>query len=183
MLNDVRIVVSDEWRDVIEENTGWTLHEYDALILGLFNDCVIELKSQAFECESMTTTMVRQIAAYYAMRGPILFVSEMAATRSDESTAVRDWIRDYRQHGQGKNMWFINGRRYMGDVTLEGAAAPYYYYYDNGAPVNPTDTRVTVDALNTGSLARALPRCQGAYGGHADLLAWDIAEFLYAQLA
>lgn len=167
MFSDERVLLSDEWLDYLATAGGVSLGDFDALILGLFNDCQAQLKSQAFDCESMTDIMFRQIADIFT-DGPILFVSEMAATRSDESTAVRDLIRFYRDTLKRRNMWFISGRRYITQVKLEGAAA------------NETDP--DQDALNEGTLARSLARCQGEYGGHADLLAWDVTEFLYNQL-
>ena len=167
MFTDDRVLLSDEWMDYLATAGDISLSDFDALILGLFNDCQAELKSQAFECESMTDIMFRQIADTFTT-GPILFVSEMAATRSDESTAVRDLIRYYRDTLKRRNMWFINGRRDIGQVGLEGAAA------------NETDP--DQDAVNDGTLARSLTRCQGEYGGQPDLLGWDITEFLYNQL-
>ena len=178
ILTDPRLELSDDWSDELSQDTGgWSLTDFDALILGLFNDCTAELKSQAYECESMTSVMYRQVADAYGTRGPILFVSEMAATRSDESTAVRDLIRYYRDVLKQRNMWFIHGRRYISKISLEGAAN--YTAKDRYSFRNANNT---MDALNEGSLARALPRCQGEYGGHADLLAWDVTEFLYTQL-
>mmetsp|Transcript_5440 Transcript_5440/g.10838 ORF Transcript_5440/g.10838 Transcript_5440/m.10838 type:complete len:349 (+) Transcript_5440:175-1221(+) len=168
MFSDARVLLSDDWMDYLA--TAGSLEDFDAIILGLFNDCQAELKSQAFECESMTDIMVREIADVYTT-GPMLFVSEMSATRSDESTTVRDLIRYYRDTLNRRNMWFINGRRYISQVKLEGAA------------VNETEEDTEQqDALNEGTLARSLPRCQGEYGGHVDLLAWDVTEFLYNQL-
>ena len=178
LLNDARILVSDDWQDIIAEDLAHdpelqALTDFDALILGLFNDCAVQLKSQAYECESMTDIMFRQIADIFPVERPILFVSEMAATRSDESTVVRDLIRYYREVMHRKTMWFIAGRRYISKVSSMEGAAPHTV---------GNATLLTHDAINSGGTARSMPRCQGAYGGHADLLAFDVTEFLYNQL-
>ena len=181
MFSDDRVLLSDEWTDYLATAGDISLSDFDAIILGLFNDCRAELKSQAYECESMTDIMVRQIADSYAS-GPMLFVSEMSATRSDESTAVRDLIRYYRDTLQRRNMWFINGRRYISQVKLEGAAINETNDDDADADAGGDTGSSTQDALNDGTSARSLPRCQGEYGGHVDLLGWDVTEFLYKQL-
>lgn len=188
MVNDGQLVIDDDWLEVLGADMAglWQLNDFDAIILGLFNDCQIALKSHSYECESMTSIMLRQLVDIY-LRGPVLFVSEMAATRSDESNTARDLIRYYRDTLKRKNMWFINGRRYISKVGLEGAA-PYMSYEEATEVVfaddpNAEPTNYTMkDALNAGVESRGMPRCQGEYGGHSDLLAWDITEFLYSQL-
>lgn len=224
MYSNPTVLLEDDWQALVAEETGQDdfLTSFDAVILGLFNDCTALLASHAYECESVTRIFFHQIAAVFD--GPVLFVSEMAATRNDESMQVRDAIRGFRDVAGRKNMWFIHGRRYISKMKWEGAVNDELQTDDDDDdeieaedggtemadddsssekgdddeddeefPVlldtqdvytPPFDPRwnVTV-ALNEGSKSRTTPRCTGAHGGHADLLAWDISEFIYAQLA
>lgn len=188
MLNDEQLIIDDDWEEILHSDMGgvWKLNEFDALVLGLFNDCQILLKSHAHECGSITFIMLRQLLDAF-IHGPVLFISEMAATRVDESNEARDLIRYYRDTLKRKNVWFINGRRYISKVGVEGAA-PYLSHEEAVQVVwedqleEPVTNWTIQDALNQGVEARAFPRCQGEYGGHADLLSWDITEFLFNQL-
>jgi hypothetical protein len=188
MLNDEQLIIDDDWKEILTADMGgiWKLNDFDALVLGLFNDCQIMLKSHAHECGSITFIMLRQLLDAF-IQGPVLFISEMAATRVDESNEARDLIRYYRDTLKRKNVWFINGRRYISKIAVEGAA-PYLSHEEAVQVVwenqsgEPSTNWTIQDALNEGVESRALPRCQGEYGGHADLLSWDITEFLFNQL-
>jgi hypothetical protein len=168
IFTDRNVLLSDEWEYLFAQATGgMQIQDFDAMILGLFNDCDSKRRSDDEACASISDLMFRQIAAVF--EGPMLFISMMAALRNEESLKVRDSIREYRQD-QRKNMWFIHGRRYVSKVGLEGAKD------------TNTDRWNVTDALNTGARARSSERCQGMYGGQSDLLAWDATEFLYNQL-
>jgi hypothetical protein len=168
IFTDRNVLLSDEWEFLFAQATGgMQIQDFDAMILGLFNDCDSKRRSDDEACASISDLMFREIASVFG--GPMLFISMMAALRNEESIKVRDTIREYREQKR-KNMWFIHGRRYVSKVGLEGAKD------------TNTDRWNVTDALNSGARARSSERCQGMYGGHADLLSWDATEFLYNQL-
>ena len=142
----------------IQQETGYTVDQFDGMIWGLFHDC----GAVAANCPN--TTQPAFDAASQVFDGPMLFISMMADARSQQALAIRDAIREYRSAGR-RNLWFISGRRYISKLKLEGATI-----YGNG------------DADNVPKTGRYGHRCTGPLGGHADLLAFDVTEFLYHQL-
>lgn len=142
----------------IQRETGYAVDQYDGMIWGLFHDC----GAVAANCPN--TTQPAFDAASRVFTGPMLFISMMADARSTQALAIRDAIREYRSAGR-RNLWFISGRRYISKLKLEGATI-----YGNG------------DADNVPKTGRYGHRCTGDAGGHADLLAFDVTEFLYHQL-
>ena len=142
----------------IVQETGFTVDQFDGMIWGLFHDC----GAVAAQCPN--TTQPAFHAATQVFNGPMLFISMMADARSQQALAIRDTIREYRSAGR-RNLWFISGRRYISKLKLEGATI-----YGNG------------DADNLPKTGRYGHRCTGTLGGHADLLAFDVTEFLYHQL-
>uniref|UniRef100_A0A7S3L848 Alkaline phosphatase n=1 Tax=Amphora coffeiformis TaxID=265554 RepID=A0A7S3L848_9STRA len=142
----------------VYQETGYTVDQFDGMIWGLFHDC----GAVAANCPN--TTQPAFDAASQVFDGPMLFISMMADARSQQALAIRDAIREYRSAGR-RNLWFISGRRYISKLKLEGATI-----YGNG------------DADNIPKTGRYGHRCTGPLGGHADLLAFDVTEFLYHQL-
>ena len=142
----------------VAAETGMSLDEFDGMIWGLLHDC----GAVAANCRNTTQPAFDTALAVFS--GPMLFISMMADARSEQAMAMRDVIREKRDLGH-KNLWFISGRRYISKIKLEGATI-----YGNG------------DADNVPKTGRYGHRCTGSAGGHADLLAFDVTEFLYHQL-
>ena len=147
-----------DFQKTIAQETGMSLDQYDGMIWGLLHDC----GAVAANCRNTTQPAFDTAASVFA--GPMLFISMMADARSEQALAMREVIREKRDAGH-KNLWFISGRRYISKIKLEGATI-----YGNG------------DADNVPKTGRYGHRCTGLHGGHADLLAFDVTEFLYHQL-
>lgn len=164
--NSTLIVITDDKlaktspKDIataIQKETGLPLSQYDGMIWGLLHDC----GAVAAKCPNTTESLYT--AAVDIFEGPMLFIGMMADNRMEQAYAIRDKIREYKAAGR-RNLWFIMGRRYISKLKLEGS-------------VN-TDG----DADNKPKTGKHGHRCTGALGGHADLLAYDVTEFLYNTL-
>jgi hypothetical protein len=143
----------------IERETGIPLLNYSAMIFGLFDDC----DTDPSNCPDTTYSLFFATADVFS--GPMLFVGMMADVRTDQSFAIRDGIREYKAAGR-RNLWFIHGRRHISKMKVEGA----------------TVKNTNGDADNSSKSGRYGHRCTGAQGGHSDLLAFDVTEFLYNAL-
>jgi hypothetical protein len=166
--NSTLVLLSDEklakakpgdFPKFIERETGIPPLQYDAIIFGLFHDCAADDTT----CPDTTNSLFFATADIFP--GPMLFVGMMSDVRTDQSFAIRDGIREYKSAGR-RNLWFIHGRRHISKLKVEGA----------------TIKRNKTDADNTSKSGRYGHRCTGAEGGHSDLLAFDVTEFLYNGL-
>lgn len=148
----------------VERNTGYALSDtFHAVIWGLLHDCGI----RADGCPNTTARLYWDAALHRIPDVPMLFIGMMADARADQSLAIRDAIRAHKHKGPRK-LWFISGRRYIGQHfhNLEGATI-----YGKG-----------MDADNAPKTGKIGHRCMGDEGGHSDLIAWDVTEFLFQQL-
>uniref|UniRef100_A0A7S3L555 Uncharacterized protein n=1 Tax=Amphora coffeiformis TaxID=265554 RepID=A0A7S3L555_9STRA len=160
--NDGKNATTVDFQTAVEAHTGYALETFHAIIWGLLHDCGI----QASACPNTTAQLYFDAADNGFHGRPMLFIGMMADARAEQSLAIRDAIRTHAHKGP-RQLWFISGRRYIGQLSkLEGATI-----YGNGADAD--------NAPKTGKIGH---RCNGAQGGHADLIAWDVTEFLYQQL-
>ena len=144
----------------IQQETGLALSQYDGMIWGLFHDC----GSISAQCPN--TTQPLYFATAQEFEGPMLFIGMMADARTEQALAIRDEMKQYKNGSGPTKLWFISGRRYISKLKLEGSTI-----YGNGT-----------DADNVPKTGRYGHRCTGQRGGHSDLLAFDVTEFLYNQL-
>ena len=152
----LRNVAADQFGAAVQAQTGFALDDFDAIVWGLLIDC--GLASEA--CPNTTATLFFGAAEQFT--GPMIFIGMMADARQEQAFAIRDQVRTLKSQGH-RHLLFIMGRRYISKITLEGA-------FSNGEADN---------AHKTGKVGH---RCAGAEGGHADLLAFDVSEFLHQQL-
>jgi hypothetical protein len=155
----------ENFASAIQAQTGHSLDSFDAIVWGLLHDCGV--LSEA--CPN--TTQVAYFAAAEQFDGPMFFIGMMADARQQQALAIRDQMHELvktdvglQHHGPKKKLGFISGRRHISQVKLEGA------------------TVYGGDADNAHKTGKTGHRCTGAQGGHPDLLAFDVTEFLYHQL-
>ena len=156
------VTTPEGFATTIQQQTGLALGAYHAILWGLLHDC----GAVSAACPN-TTQGLYFTAAQIFTHGPMLFLSMMADARAEQSTAMRDAIRNTKSNKGPRKLWFLSGRRYISQVRLEGATI-----YGHGTDAD--------NAPKTGKIGH---RCTGAAGGHADLLAFDVTEFLYTHLA
>lgn len=153
-------VTTEQFPTALQRQTSFALQSFDAMVWGLLHNC----GTVSASCPN--TTHPLYFAAAQAFDGPMLFIGMMADARAEQSLALRDAIRNTKTVKGPRKLWFISGRRYISQIQkLEGATI-----YGTG------------DADNAPKTGKIGHRCTGTGGGHADLLAFDVTEFLFQQL-
>lgn len=168
------VVHSPNWVKLLAQQIGVPLTDFDAIVMGVFNTCnadrqttyAADMKALADEekgvdCINQEGPTLRQVADVYS--GPLLYVS-MFATYRYKAYSVDE--RDAKVlHAARPNLVYLDARHY---IKLYGL------------PECGSSGRNTVtDCVHGEKARRKLHRCVGRYGGHPDLIAWDVAEFLY----
>jgi hypothetical protein len=95
-----------------------------------------------------------------------MFVSMFAITQQNIANQARKQITALRLGGR-PNVKYLRPRDFVEELGQEGASTQ----------------RIGVkDCIDYGSRQNRFHRCTGKQGGHPDLAAWDVGEFLYANL-
>lgn len=166
-------VHSPNWVELLEQQIGLKLADFDAMVLGVFNTCnapvnttfTTEMVSfmnneSGVDCINVEGPSYKQVAEVYA--GPIAYLSMFATYRYNTYAKDRnDWLQ---MRNTRSNLLYLDARQYVREMTEECGSA----------------TRDAVsDCAQDGDARRYLHRCVGPFGGHPDLLAWDTIEFFY----
>jgi hypothetical protein len=109
------------------------------------------------------------MAALYA--GPIVTVSSYTRNADEDTARRREAVGRLTREGRS-NVFFVEGRKY---VERLGECA-----YDGDPKFNTC--RDPSDHNRAKSGGSPSHRCIGAHGGHPDLNAWDVIEFLFEHL-
>jgi hypothetical protein len=176
------LVHSTHWVTLLQTQMNIsTLHELDAIVVGVFNDCHVDVNTtfaqemkdainttQGIDCTQHNGPTVQDVAAVYA--GPILYVSMFATYRSKHYQMELASIPQIQQHYSGTpprtNIHGMEARQYIKDYQLPECGSAQRETISDCFPDEET-------------LRRYHHRCVGPYGGHPDLIAWDVLEFLY----
>lgn len=168
-------------RDKLEEKLNIKLDDFDAMILGVFNRCfgpysfvdmMREYKGNPEyrfdDCEAGFVPTFQEVANVYD--GPILFVSMFANYTDDVAVATEIAVREYQNqvshgHPQQTTYAFQHGREHVTAMDQECGS---------------DHRREIGDCENNAATAVYQHRCNGMHGGHADLIAYDVSEFLYS---
>ena len=171
---------SKNWADLLEQSIHMPLQKLDAIVLGKFNgykessnttyarlmhQFAAQLQSISFE--HVLPPMVADVAAVYD--GPIVatsmmaaYVEQMHARQTRQQVAALHAV-------QRHNVRYVDARKYVKRLGECGCLVQ--------------DKIRTSGVCTNKKMGQNYHRCMGRYGGHPDLVAWDILETIYALLA
>ena len=168
---------SPQWQRLLEAQIKRPLATIDAVVMGLFNpgtnhweqEFVASMLSMQtkladkdeFNVQTNYGPTIADVAAVFA--GPILFTTMFGNQETARTLRERDNIRTLIQQGR-HNVVYQNTHVYVDGLQQEGASVSRL----KSADAVPDDAQAH--------------KCTGVHGGHTDLVAWDVREFLFAQM-
>eukprot|EP00977_Amphora_coffeiformis_P021231 scaffold9074_cov141-Amphora_coffeaeformis.AAC.6 len=168
---------SPHWQRLLEAQIKRSLASVDAIVMGLFNPgtkhwereiihSMLSMQTKLtpadeFDIQSNYGPTVSDMAAVYG--GPILFTTMFGDQEPFRTRRARDDLRDLVQQGR-HNVVYQNTHVYVDELKQTGASL---------SRIDPADATVGEDQAH---------KCTGVHGGHVDLVAWDVREFIFAQL-
>eukprot|EP00977_Amphora_coffeiformis_P027205 scaffold34595_cov160-Amphora_coffeaeformis.AAC.15 len=171
------VVHSPKWVGLLEKQVGVNLTDFDAVVLGLFNTCnsdvnttfTKEMKEMTDEdagvdCMNQEGPSLKNVAAVYP--GPLLYVSMFATYRYYTYSQDKEDASKLRSRS---NLLYLDGRQYIRMDGMEECGSP--------------KRDELSDCANDEDARRHQHRCVGKFGGHPDLIAWDVVEFLYRHVS
>lgn len=184
------IVYSPRWKQNLEENflpLGTKLDDLDLIILGMFN-----IFSPRYSTSSLWTDIAnygrifpaQQInpSLYHApelkhfaraYKGPIIWVSMLAAYNERHHVKFMQQIHDIRQQQNRTNLRSVHARQHVEAVGAECSIRSS----------QKDELKVGACVTNTSHFDYANGhRCMGDKGGEPDLVAWDVIEAIYDVL-
>jgi hypothetical protein len=176
LLTNSYVPYSRNWTLLLrDELEGHALTDFDALVLGHFNQCggnntfstELEELSQFLpdvDCRFTPPPSVTEITDAFGHR-PVVFVSMFDETRLDEAQLVA------KECALWDQVTFVDARAVVTRV------APSICLSTKRNSV--ADCRNLEDALKEGVILHA---CTGPYGGYVDLVAWLVLESLWKDL-
>lgn len=174
LLTNTPIVYSYEWKSLLEVVLGKKLFEFDAIVLGIFNQYPGQVTTN-FDKGMIDRTKDLSNVDYINIKPPtpwkILeeFGGHMAIvsmfTKWNAKWMELERIAEY----HGKRVQAIDARKY---IPLLGECG--------------SDARLGIGECYSDDIERegmrrpdGMHRCVGAQGGHPDLIAWEVIEFLH----
>ena len=168
-------VHSPKWVELLEKQIGVALHDFDAVIIGVFNTCnnddanttfakdmkEMEDEDTGVDCINQDGPTLKEVAAVYA--GPLAYVSMFATYRYKTYSQDKEDAKVL-MHNR-TNLLYLDGRQYLRMYGLEECGS--------------ANRDALSDCVHGEEARRYHHRCVGRYGGHPDLIAWDVVEFLY----
>lgn len=160
---------SPVWYELLEQSMGRKLESLDAIVLGLFNSCTLDanttyaaemMANSGISCLTQEGPQVADVAAHYS--GPLAFVSMFSTHRSNLEEDAREMVQDLQKDGR-TNVDFIYARQYVEEMDMECAYA---------------NDHKSKDCQEGDKARHILHRCVGRRGGHPDLIAWNVREWL-----
>lgn len=170
------VVHSPNWAKLLEEQIGIPLSGFDCVVLGVFNTCNAEVNTTfatdmkgmldeeaGVDCLKQEGPSLKEVAAVY--HGPLVYVSMFATYRFKTYSQDRE---DATKMRGRSNLLYLDGRQY---IRMDGME-------ECGSPKRDEMS----DCVDDDDARRYYHRCVGRFGGHPDLIAWDIVEFIYRHV-
>lgn len=177
------VAYSHNWLGLLQKQMGKKLWKMSALIVGTFNTCnapvhttfedeMEEIVGQfaGVDCDTIEGPTFEMIAKEY--KGPMAYASMFATYRHKEINEAHDQVLQL-QHAQEqidpsqrRTFVYEDARQYIDEMGTEC-----------GSPIR--NGKSLSDCENTPYAARKYHRCTGAHGGHPDLVAWDLIDFIW----
>jgi hypothetical protein len=173
LLTNTPIVYSLEWKNLLEVLLGKKLNDFNAVVLGLFNQYPGKVKTH-FDRDMIARSQTMPNVDYTKIKPPTLskILEEFHGPAVLLSMFIlwdKKWIELQRTAARHKpRVGAINARKYVSFLGECGSDA----ILGNGTCYNDDIDRVGMRRPNR------MHRCVGAQGGHPDLVAWDVIEFI-----
>jgi hypothetical protein len=170
VLTNTYVPYSENWTNALRQLTdNWTLAEFDAVIVGNVNDCSHSRLEKYRQQNNMGSSRVscnftkpQPQDWMKAYSGRLLFVTSFDGHKFAQDVSWGNAVQFSRQAHD--RVGFIYGRCHVERTGHEGASIEQGG--DVECAVCSTDSH----------------RCIGEYGGHPDLIAWDIVEWLWTGM-
>ena len=173
------VTYSLSWKRMLEVQIKKRLKFMDAMIVGTFNTCNAPVKTNfakemkeisgtmaGVDCDNIEVPNGTTIAQTF--NKSIAYASMFATYRHKDIQQAYNEMKQLQKIPQdetNKRLFvFMDARKYIQDLGIECGS-------------DSTDD--ISDCVNTATAARKFHRCTGKNGGHADLLAWDMTEFIW----
>lgn len=172
-------VYSPNWLEHLESVTKRKLSSFDAIVLGKFNEykesrgtkfaAAIQNISVGHSGVNFQTTpapKLHNLAAVY--RGPLIYVGMFAKygqPQKDESIIT---MKEERRKNNRTNIYVIDARKHIKALGECGS--------DDGYTLGRCHESGDVNANRE---SENMHRCVGKFGGHPDLIAWEVVEQLH----
>jgi hypothetical protein len=173
LLTNTVIVYSLEWKNLLDVLLGKKLNDFDALVLGLFNEYSGNVKTN-FDRGMIEMSQAMPNVDYTTIKPP----TPWKILKEFHGPAVlltmfclwdEKWIELQGIAAKHKpRVGAINARKYVSFLGECGSDARL----ETGTCYNDDIDRVGMRRPN------GMHRCVGAQGGHPDLVAWDVIEFI-----
>lgn len=184
VLTNSHVPYSRQWSNLLrDELQGRTLRDFDAIILGHFNECggnnSFSADLQALsgylpdvDCLHTAPPNITEIAKQ-ATDVPLVFVGMFDETRVQEAQAIRQEIIDHRF----PDVTFVDTRQLVESIVEPTTSMVPCL---SAKRFSTSDCREPDDTLREGAILHA---CTGPYGGYADVVAWNVTETMWQRWA
>ena len=168
---------SAQWAPLLEhELQGQSLHDFDAIVVGLFNKCgdnhtfstdleQLSAIMPEVDCIHNPPPSIQEIVQEAAGR-PVIFVSMFDTTRQGEGLAVIRHVQELADEGQPA--YSVDTRSIVESISFPLCLSSKRF--------SVTGCRREADPLGEGVILHA---CTGRHGGYADVVGWQILERLW----
>ena len=183
---------ANNWPRALSNLTdGLTLADFDVVIVGNVNGCLpttpekpgsldkfVQAGIPDLNCDRIPPTYEEWMDSYFTSRNNntiarssrLLFLSSFMKGQLKKDRAWARWVDQVRRdHPQGNQVGFIYGRHHIDAVGNEGSD------FRNATEQQPGDA-------DCPSCSSSGHKCVGRYGGHPDLVAFDVAEWLWTGM-
>jgi hypothetical protein len=178
------MVYSPQWQRLLEEQMGISLAQVDAVLLGLMNTDpkFLRMMERAMRKDGRQTNdnVVDQLDPQ-AEYGPTVAAVAQALPSTTALLFLTMWTPDAQSWRTAQAMHQIERLSQESNRTgLTAAWRAHQYVHSMGQECGAIEKGVLGDCVPDGSVDRMryMHRCTGARGGHSDLVAWDMAEFI-----
>lgn len=167
------------WPTYLANQTGFPLDKFDKVIVGTTNSCnppvhtnfAEDMKKLLYarfgvECQNPEGPPFREYAKIF--RQSLLYVNMFALYSRKRQEEDRQQFLGVRHHY--KPLYFEDARKYINKM---GAGV-----WECGSTKMKLPAE---DCMNNETATMKLHRCQGEWGAHPDLIAWDLVEFMHGD--
>jgi hypothetical protein len=177
------MVYSPQWQRLLEEQMGITLAQVDAVLLGLMNTDpkFLRMMERAMRQDGRQKSDAVDELDPQTQYGPTVTAVAQALPSTTALLFLTMWTPDA-QSWKTAQAWHQVERLSQEShrTGLTAAWRAHQYVRSLGQECGATEKGVLGDCVEDGKVDRMryIHRCTGARGGHADLVAWDMAEFI-----
>lgn len=180
LTNTYAIHLMDWEKQLSIQMGGIALDAFDHVILGTINSCLPPVRTNFAEgmkellysrfgvtCERANGPSLTEFSNVF--KQPLLYVSMFATYARKDVQRDKAEFKALKNH-TGPLRW-RDARTYVKEMGVDE--------WECGS----TSTKTILDCVNNSTARQRLHRCTGPHGGHTDIVAWDVVEFLNSNYA